>query len=94
MVRREVEITMRKTGAKTKIRHSDTLFKLVLYLLSGIILLLVLYPIYFVIIASFSDPSAVAGGEVWLLPKGFTLDGYRELLRHSEIWIGYRNTIF
>jgi putative aldouronate transport system permease protein len=46
-----------------------------------------------VVIASFSDPSAVASGQVWLFPKGFTLDGYKELLRHSEIWIGYGNTI-
>lgn len=45
------------------------------------------------VIASFSDPSAVASGKVWLWPQGFTLDGYRELLRHDEIWIGYWNTI-
>ena len=64
-----------------------------LYILSALILLITLYPLYFVVIASFSDPSAVAGGQVWLWPKGFTLDGYKELLRHDEIWIGYKNTI-
>ena len=85
---------MSNVTSKKIIKHSDRIFQVVLYLLSGIILLVVLYPIYFVIIASFSDPSAVSGGKVWLLPKGFTLDGYRELLRHAEIWIGYRNTIF
>ncbi|MBQ7839701.1 MAG: carbohydrate ABC transporter permease [Lachnospiraceae bacterium] len=54
---------------------------------------MVLYPLYFVVIASFSDPSAVASGKVWLWPQGFTLDGYEELLRHDEIWTGYWNTI-
>ena len=52
-----------------------------------------LYPLYFVVIASFSDPSAVASGQVWLVPKGLTLDGYKELFRHNEIWTGYANTI-
>jgi putative aldouronate transport system permease protein len=56
-------------------------------------LIIVVYPLFFVVIASFSDPSAVAGGDVWLFPKGFTLDGYNELFRHSEIWIGYKNTV-
>ncbi len=78
---------------KVKKSGADKIFDVVLYVLSGLIFLLVLYPLYFVVIASFSDPSAVAGGQVWLLPKGFTLDGYEEILRHSEIWIGYRNTI-
>jgi putative aldouronate transport system permease protein len=46
-----------------------------------------------VVIASFSDPYAVSGGQVWLVPKGFTLAGYKELLKHNEIWNGYANTI-
>lgn len=73
---------------------SDKVFQAVLYLISFAIMIIVLYPLYFVIIASFSDPSAVSGGQVWLLPKGLTLDGYKEIFKHMEIWIGYRNTIF
>ncbi len=71
----------------------DKVFRFFLYLISGLILLIVLYPLYFVVIASFSDPSAVASGQVWLVPKGLTLDGYKELFRHNEIWTGYANTI-
>lgn len=71
----------------------DKVFRFFLYLISGLILLIVLYPLYFVVIASFSDPSAVASGQVWLVPKGLTLDGYKELFRHNEIWTGYVNTI-
>lgn len=73
--------------------YKDRLFQIMLFILSGAVLLLILYPLYFVVIASFSDPSSVASGPVWLIPKGFTLDGYKELLRHSEIWTGYKNTI-
>lgn len=78
---------------KIKYSHKDTIFNIFLYGLSAVVLLLVLYPIYFVVIASFSDPSSVASGQVWLLPKGFTLDGYKELLKHNDIWNGYGNTI-
>jgi putative aldouronate transport system permease protein len=80
---------------KSKIRQgaSDKVFQIALNVIAVLILIIILYPLYFVIIASFSDPSAVSGGQVWLLPKGVTLDGYKELFRHKEIWIGYANTI-
>ncbi len=78
---------------KSKRFRKLTKFDLLVYVLTLLILIVILYPIYFVVIASFSDPTAVASGKVWLLPQGFTFDGYMELFRHSNIWIGYRNTI-
>jgi putative aldouronate transport system permease protein len=56
--------------------------------------IVVAYPIYFIFIASFSDPTAVAAGTVWFYPKGVNLEGYRTILAYERIWIGYRNTIF
>lgn len=84
-----------KNAVARKIKHSkqDTILNIIIYGFSVLALLIVLYPLYFVIIASFSDPYAVANGQVWLYPKGFTLDGYKEILKHSEIWRGYANTI-
>ncbi|MDD4113110.1 MAG: carbohydrate ABC transporter permease [Herbinix sp.] len=83
----------KKKNNKISGSRTDRVFQIALYIMAAVTLLVVIYPLYFVIIASFSDPSAVSGGQVWLLPKGFTLDGYEELLRHKEIWIGYTNTI-
>lgn len=83
----------KQKGAKIKNAQGDRVFNIIMYAVSFVILLLVLYPLYFVIIASFSDPSAVTNGRVWLVPSGFTLDGYKELLKHERIWVGYRNTI-
>lgn len=74
-------------------RVSDTMLEIGLYAVAVLILIVFIYPLYFIIIASFSEPAAVANGQVWLLPKDFTLAGYQELLKHSNIWIGYRNTI-
>ncbi|MCM8709841.1 carbohydrate ABC transporter permease [Clostridium sp. SYSU_GA19001] len=78
---------------KIKISKQDTIFNVVTYGISVLVLLIVLYPLYFVVIASFSDPYAVTNGQVLLFPKSFTLDGYKEILKHSDIWRGYGNTI-
>lgn len=58
-----------------------------------IIAVLALYPIYYVLIASVSDPSAISSGKVLLMPKGFNLSAYKKLLENESIWIGYRNSI-
>lgn len=51
------------------------------------------YPLWFVVIASISDPQAVETGQVWLWPVDISLDGYRRVLAESSIWTGYRKTI-
>ena len=65
-----------------------------LYMLGALLLLIVAYPLYFIVIASISDPGMVLNGEVWLVPKKINLTGYKELFKVSRIWVGYRNTIF
>ena len=62
-------------------------------LVNFVFLVAVLYPLWFVVIASFSDPNAVAGGEVTLLPKGVTFVGYAKVFANHRIWQGYLNTI-
>ncbi len=84
---------MKKMRHKVRRQGKDLLFDIVLYTICAVMLILVLYPLWFIVIASFSDPSAVAGGHVWIVPVGFTLDGYDELFKQSEVWTGYRNTI-
>lgn len=66
------------------------------YIVSAIlmvVILLVLYPLYWIVIASFSDPNAVDAGNVWAVPVGFTVAGYREIMNFNAIWTGYRNSI-
>lgn len=72
---------------------SDLVFDAIVYVLAGLALLVVAYPLYFMIIASFSDPGAVATGNVWLYPRNITIRGYELILEDSRIWTGYRNTI-
>ena len=83
------------THARHRVRRQrkDVVFDVILYTICALLLIVILYPLWFIIIASFSDPSVVAGGHVWLWPVGFTLEGYQELLRQPQVWLGYRNTI-
>lgn len=61
----------------------------ILFLLAVI----VLYPLYYIVIASVSDPDAVMTGEVWLYPVKVTFSGYAQLFNRDDIWRGYFNTL-
>lgn len=75
-------------------RKRITTFDVIVYIIATILLLVVLYPLLLVVSSSLSDPSAVASGQVVLLPKGFTLDGYKAVLGAKDIMVGYANTFF
>lgn len=71
----------------------DTVFRIINGILLGIMALIVLYPLYFIIIASFSSPEAVLAGKVVLFPVDINFDGYMKILERQDIWRGYLNTI-
>ena len=71
----------------------DLSFRIVVTVITVSAFLFVLYPIYFVVIASFSDSTLVNQGQVILYPKGVSLYGYSQIFKKPEIWVGYKNTI-
>lgn len=71
-----------------------TMFDAIVYIISTILLLIVLYPLILVLSNSFSDPSLVASGQVIFLPKGMNLEGYKAVFGAKDIMGGYVNTIF
>ena len=73
--------------------RGDKIFFAINAIFLGLLALIILYPIYFIIIASISDPDAVLGGQVVLAPVNITLDGYAKVLERGDIWRGYLNTI-
>lgn len=87
-----VRMDENKKLSKTKINNG--IFNTVIYILLLLLAVIMLYPLIFVLSASFSDPKAVAGGEMLLLPIKPSLEGYRYLMQYKEIWVGYGNTIF
>ena len=79
---------------KIKRSRSDLIFDIVIYVIMSLILIGIAYPLYFIVIASFSDPFEVIGGNVWLWVKNPTADGYQRIWRDPNIWTGYRNSLF
>ena len=72
----------------------DFFFNFLNYSIIAILILVVLYPMVYILSASFSSPTRIAMGDVWLLPVDITLISYRTLVNYDYIWIGYGNTIF
>lgn len=63
----------KRTGKIKNNRSSDSVMEIIMYVIAVLFLIILIYPLYFIVIASFSDPSAVAGGKVWLFPRGSRL---------------------
>lgn len=80
-------------AAVIKETKRDRLFLICNYLYVTIAFVLVLYPVIYILSASISTPSYVNSGEMWLLPKGITFEGYVRVFENSKIWVGYGNTI-
>lgn len=78
---------------KRKKHWDDRLFEIVNSAILIVVFLFFLYPIWFVLIASVSDPGAVTMGKVVLWPVGFDLKGYERVFGNADVWIGYGNTI-
>ena len=76
-----------------RLTSGDRVFYAVNTILLAILALIVLYPLYFIVIASFSDPDAVLGGRVILYPVQVTFEGYAKILQRTDVWRGYLNTI-
>ena len=81
-------------GTKIKRAKGDLVFDTINTLLLVLVMLVVLYPLYFIVIASFSDPLEVLSGHVVFFPKKVSLEAYKMVFRDAQILTGYRNTIF
>jgi putative aldouronate transport system permease protein len=84
------------TTSKTRIRESfwDQVFLTIVYIVLTAILLVVLYPLVYILSASFSSPAAVSAGKVWLLPVQFSLKGYAVVFSNPQILTGYGNSLY
>ena len=72
---------------------SDKASDIILIVLCVLILLIVAYPLYYILVASFSNPYDVYAGKTFLLPSGFTLDGYKAVFADPNIVTGYGNSV-
>lgn len=78
---------MRETGI-------DRLFDVMNTFLLLAVLIIILYPLYFTVIASFSNAEDLLRGKVMLYPVNFTVEAYINIFKNDSIWTGYLNTFF
>ncbi len=72
---------------------SDRTSDIVLVVATALIMLIIAYPLYYVIIASVSDPYDVYAGKTFLLPSKFTLEGYKAVFSNSNLLNGFLNSV-
>ncbi|ETT62565.1 binding-protein-dependent transport systems inner membrane component [Paenibacillus sp. FSL R7-277] len=73
--------------------RGDKLFLISTYIYLCLALVVVLYPLIYILSASISSPQDVNSGAMWLFPKNVTLDGYKLVFENPKIWNGYLNTV-
>lgn len=78
---------------RIKEARGDRLFGAVVNTILVLCMITVIYPLYLVVINSFSEPALVARGKVFLLPQGFSLDAYKEVFKNDGIMSGYANSV-
>ena len=82
---------------ETKFSEMSLEDKIVTFVISAfltLITLVILYPIVYVVSASFSEPQAVISGRVKLFPVDFTLRGYEAVFKNGKLINGFMNSIF
>lgn len=86
---------METTVIRKKRRESgsDRIFYAVNLAILLLLAAIVVYPLYFIVIASISNADAVLGGRVFLYPVDITLVGYSKIVERTDVWRGYLNTI-
>lgn len=81
-----------KAKSGTPTGFSEKTSDIILVVICAIVLLIVAYPLYYVLIASVSNPYDVFAGKTFLLPSQFTLDGYKAVFADSSILTGLLNS--
>lgn len=81
------------TGVKVKKSRADRIFDFFLYFIAAILVIIMLYPMYFILIASISNPADVSAGNIVLVPRGVNFKAYKQLMEYSQLWTGYKNTV-
>jgi len=78
--------------------HKQTTGDIVFNVVTSLLVLLgcffVIYPLYFILIASISNPDLVLAGKIAFWPKELTFGGYERILNYDQLWVGYRNSTF
>ena len=91
----QVGASVKEGSYKNKVHRTkgDVIFDTVNVIIIALFLFIIIYPLYWTLIASFSEPNAVNRGDVSFWPVGMTFSGYKRLFEYDTIWRSYLNTL-
>jgi putative aldouronate transport system permease protein len=78
---------------RNRIREGSRLPTIIMYVLAVVVVFITLYPMYYVLILSLSEPQYALTMKVYTVPKGFDLTAYRILTMDAKIWRSFTNTV-
>ena len=84
---------MRKPDSFRSQSASDKLLDIVVWIVTAFAVVVTAYPFLYVVSVAFSDGAAVARGEVYLFPVGFSLDTFKMVMNYDQLWVAYGNSI-
>ncbi|GHU58475.1 sugar ABC transporter permease [Spirochaetia bacterium] len=76
-----------------RVREGNSIVTALFYVLGAVVIFITLYPMYYVLILSISEPRAAMSMQVYIIPRGLNFDSYRVLFLDSQIWRAFLNTI-
>ena len=78
---------------KVKMSTGDKVFTVINTVIMILVCIAIVYPLYYVLLASVTDPVVVSSGKFLLYPEAWYTNGYTTTLKYQPLWTGYANTI-
>ena len=78
---------------KIKVTGGDLIFSIVNGVIMTFTCIILLYPLWYVLVASVTDPVIVSSGKFLLYPTKLYIEGYERAMKYSPLWMGYKNTL-
>lgn len=85
---------MRKPDSFRSQSASDKLLDIIVWIVVAFAVIVTAYPFLYVVSVAFSDGAAVARGDVYLFPVGFSLETFKMVMNYDQLWVAYGNSIF
>ena len=83
----------KKNDNRVGIPREDKIMYGIIYAVMSLLLVIILYPLIYILSSSFSSGAAVSSGRVLFLPVDFSTTGYEIIFSYKLVWTGYKNTI-
>ena len=84
---------MRKPDSFRSQIASDKLLDILVWTIVAFAVIVTAYPFLYVVSVAFSDGAAVARGDVYLFPVGFSLETFKMVMNYDQLWVAYGNSI-